>query len=301
MIRILDAGPQTTVQDGGRLGQLRYGIPPSGPVDRFAFVLANRLVGNPDGAAAPAARRTARAPRLRRRAHAPRGARAADRPLHQGGPRRAPRLVVRSATAVRQDGGTPARPPHRAHARPRHHFRRHRARLDPGTRRRPAHRAPRGPPVHGRLHEGGDRLLVRHRPHRPGPAWPGGAVQGGHRGRGTPAAAGVGRIPRGRHERGVRMSVDKEVAEYTAKTSRSRALHEEALAVMPGGNSRTTTFFDPYPFYIQRGQGAHVWDADGTDRIDFNGNYTSLILGHAHPDVVKAAQQAAEHGPPFPG
>jgi len=52
MIRILDAGPQTTVQDGGRLGQLRYGIPPSGPVDRFAFVLANRLVGNPDGAAA---------------------------------------------------------------------------------------------------------------------------------------------------------------------------------------------------------------------------------------------------------
>jgi len=97
------------------------------------------------------------------------------------------------------------------------------------------------------------------------------------------------------------MSVDKEVAEYTAKTSRSRALHEEALAVMPGGNSRTTTFFDPYPFYIQRGQGAHIWDADGTDRIDFNGNYTSLILGHAHPDVVKAAQQAAEHGLSFPG
>jgi biotin-dependent carboxylase-like uncharacterized protein len=52
VIRILDPGPQTTVQDLGRFGQLRYGIPPSGPVDRFAFVLANRLVGNPDGAAA---------------------------------------------------------------------------------------------------------------------------------------------------------------------------------------------------------------------------------------------------------
>jgi antagonist of KipI len=52
MICILDPGPQTTVQDLGRLGQLRYGIPPSGPMDRFAFVLANRLVGNPDGAAA---------------------------------------------------------------------------------------------------------------------------------------------------------------------------------------------------------------------------------------------------------
>jgi len=97
------------------------------------------------------------------------------------------------------------------------------------------------------------------------------------------------------------MSVEKELSEYTAKTARSRTLHEEALAVMPGGNSRTTTFFDPYPFAVQRGQGAHVWDADGVDRLDFNGNYTSLILGHAPPDVVKAVQEAAENGLSFPG
>lgn len=51
MIRILEPGVQTTVQDLGRRGQLRYGIPPSGPMDRVPFVLANRLVGNPDGAA----------------------------------------------------------------------------------------------------------------------------------------------------------------------------------------------------------------------------------------------------------
>ena len=51
MIRMLDAGPLTTVQDGGRPGQLRFGIPPSGAVDRRAFVIANRLVGNDDGAA----------------------------------------------------------------------------------------------------------------------------------------------------------------------------------------------------------------------------------------------------------
>ncbi|HEU5321244.1 MAG TPA: biotin-dependent carboxyltransferase family protein [Methylomirabilota bacterium] len=51
MIRILDPGPQTTVQDLGRPGQLRYGVPPSGPMDARAFVLANRLAGNPDGAA----------------------------------------------------------------------------------------------------------------------------------------------------------------------------------------------------------------------------------------------------------
>jgi glutamate-1-semialdehyde 2,1-aminomutase len=97
------------------------------------------------------------------------------------------------------------------------------------------------------------------------------------------------------------MTIDREVAEYAAKTARSRALFDEALAVMPGGNTRTTTFFDPYPFYIQRGQGAHVWDADGVDRLDFNGNYTALVLGHAPPAVVKAVQEAAEQGLSFPG
>src|SRR3970282_3024349 len=95
------------------------------------------------------------------------------------------------------------------------------------------------------------------------------------------------------------MSLDKELSEYTAKTARSRALHDEALAVMPGGNSRTTTFFDPYPFYVQRGQGAHIWDADGIDRLDFNGNYTSLILRHAPHAVVKGVQEAAENALSF--
>jgi biotin-dependent carboxylase-like uncharacterized protein len=51
VIRIVDPGPQTTVQDLGRPGHLRSGIPPSGPLDVRAFVVANRLVGNPDGAA----------------------------------------------------------------------------------------------------------------------------------------------------------------------------------------------------------------------------------------------------------
>ena len=46
-----DGGPLTTIQDLGRFGHLRVGIPTSGPIDREAFVLANRLVGNDDNAA----------------------------------------------------------------------------------------------------------------------------------------------------------------------------------------------------------------------------------------------------------
>src|SRR5712664_11440 len=97
------------------------------------------------------------------------------------------------------------------------------------------------------------------------------------------------------------MTLESLVNDYRAKTSRSRQMYEEAVRVMPGGNSRTTTFFDPYPFYVGRGQGAHVIDADGNDRLDFNGNYTSLILGHAVPEVVKAAQEAVALGLSFPG
>src|SRR5262245_5885384 len=109
----------------------------------------------------------------------------------------------------------------------------------------------------------------------------------------------AGRAPR--RSRGGIMTIERELSEYLAKTARSRALYEEALGVMPGGNSRTTTFFDPYPFYVERGQGAHVIDADGNDRLDFNGNYTSLILGHAPPEVVEAVGDAASKGLSFPG
>jgi glutamate-1-semialdehyde 2,1-aminomutase len=97
------------------------------------------------------------------------------------------------------------------------------------------------------------------------------------------------------------MTLDTMIDDYKAKTGRSRELFEEALRVMPGGNSRTTTFFDPYPFYITRGEGARLWDADGVERLDFNGNYTSLILGHANPQVVKAVQDTAALGMSFPG
>jgi antagonist of KipI len=50
-LAVVDPGLLTTIQDLGRPGYQRVGIPPSGPMDREAFILANRLVGNPDGAA----------------------------------------------------------------------------------------------------------------------------------------------------------------------------------------------------------------------------------------------------------
>ena len=88
-------------------------------------------------------------------------------------------------------------------------------------------------------------------------------------------------------------------AVYRQTTPRSRALHERAVKAMPGGTTRTTTYFDPYPLYIERGEGCRVWDADGVERIDMIGNYTAMILGHSHPKIVEAIRAQAARGTGF--
>jgi glutamate-1-semialdehyde 2,1-aminomutase len=78
------------------------------------------------------------------------------------------------------------------------------------------------------------------------------------------------------------------IDDYLARTPRSAALFERATASIPGGSTRTTVFNPPYPPYMVRGDGLRTWDVDGNEYRDFLGNYTSLILGHAHPVVVEA-------------
>ena len=78
------------------------------------------------------------------------------------------------------------------------------------------------------------------------------------------------------------------IDEYRARTPRSAELFERATASIPGGSTRTTVFNPPYPPYMARGEGLRTWDVDGNEYRDFLGNYTSLILGHAHPAVVEA-------------
>jgi len=80
---------------------------------------------------------------------------------------------------------------------------------------------------------------------------------------------------------------------YAEHTVRSRSLWERALGVLPGGNTRTTVFQEPYPLYLERGHGSRVVDVDGVERIDFINNYTSLVHGHCHPGSVEAVQRQA--------
>lgn len=68
----------------------------------------------------------------------------------------------------------------------------------------------------------------------------------------------------------------------------SRALHERALGVMPGGASRNSAIREPHPLYAAHASGCRITDVDGTERIDFANNMASLIHGHSHPAIVSA-------------
>lgn len=77
------------------------------------------------------------------------------------------------------------------------------------------------------------------------------------------------------------------------------SIADRAKQVLPGGTTRTTVFVPPHPPYAVRGEGAIVTDHNGHRVIDCNNNYTSLIHGHAHPEVLQAATEAARSGTAF--
>ena len=82
----------------------------------------------------------------------------------------------------------------------------------------------------------------------------------------------------------------------------SRALQKRAEQLIPGGvNSPVRAFrsVGSEPPFLVRGQGAHVWDADGNRYIDYVGSWGPLILGHADPEVIEAITQAARKGTSF--
>ena len=81
------------------------------------------------------------------------------------------------------------------------------------------------------------------------------------------------------------------------KLDKSKAAFEEAKTLMPGGvNSPVRSFrsVDCNPPFIAHAKGSHIFDIDGNEYIDYVGSWGPMVVGHAHPRVVKALQEAAE-------
>jgi glutamate-1-semialdehyde 2,1-aminomutase len=88
--------------------------------------------------------------------------------------------------------------------------------------------------------------------------------------------------------------------DYVDATPLSRRLHEQLRRVMPGGDTRSITWFEPYPAVIERAGGYLLHDVDGNAYIDLLNNYTALVHGHAHPRIVEAITAQASRGTVYP-
>jgi glutamate-1-semialdehyde 2,1-aminomutase len=78
---------------------------------------------------------------------------------------------------------------------------------------------------------------------------------------------------------------------YQTEFANSRKLHEQAKAVFPNGVTHDLRYLEPFPVYIERAAGAHKWDVDGHELIDYWSGHGALLLGHSHPQVVEAVQK----------
>lgn len=99
----------------------------------------------------------------------------------------------------------------------------------------------------------------------------------------------------------MKIKKDNIINQYIETTHASHALAISARSTMPGGDTRTTAFWEPYPLYFHEGSGSLIRDVDGTDRVDFAANFTSMILGHSHPAVLKAIENQIYKGFGFYG
>ena len=92
------------------------------------------------------------------------------------------------------------------------------------------------------------------------------------------------------------MSEHPLVEQYRAFSPQSAVLAERASHVFPGGDTRSSAHYSPYPLVMENASGCRIQTVDGHELIDFMNNFTSLIHGHARPDVVAAVQAQVAKG-----
>jgi glutamate-1-semialdehyde 2,1-aminomutase len=83
---------------------------------------------------------------------------------------------------------------------------------------------------------------------------------------------------------------------YRARNPRSLAQYEEACAALPGGNTRTAIFVEPFPLTMVKGEGSLLWDLDGHEYVDFLSEFTAGLFGHSHPRIRRTLDAALDHG-----
>src|SRR3954469_3435251 len=107
----------------------------------------------------------------------------------------------------------------------------------------------------------------------------------------SPAAAAIDRDR-------VAALTERQRAIHRERTAASGRMFERAAEVMPGGVPSQFQAGDPWPVYVEHGQGARVWDVDGNEYLDFHNGFGVMCVGHANPVIaaaVKAQMDAGTH------
>jgi glutamate-1-semialdehyde 2,1-aminomutase len=88
---------------------------------------------------------------------------------------------------------------------------------------------------------------------------------------------------------------DTETKRLLERTPASAKLYERAVKSLPNGVTSNFQVGDPYPIYLKQGKGSNVWDVDGTQYKDFHGGFGVNVVGHAHPKIVEALEEASHN------
>lgn len=91
----------------------------------------------------------------------------------------------------------------------------------------------------------------------------------------------------------------EEGAKLDARTKASKEMYERARVHLSGGVASSYQLRDPWPIYLERGQGPKVWDVDGNELWDFHNGFGSMVQGHANPVIGRAVGERYSQGTHF--
>src|SRR5437764_12210975 len=97
----------------------------------------------------------------------------------------------------------------------------------------------------------------------------------------------------------IRELTEREERTLNERTPKSRALYERARTSLAGGVASSYQLREPWPIYLDRGEGARVGDVDGNELLDFHTGYGSMTQGHAHPAITGAVERRIRLGTHF--
>src|SRR3954447_20797053 len=97
----------------------------------------------------------------------------------------------------------------------------------------------------------------------------------------------------------IRELTARETERLNERTPKSGELYRRADAVLSGGVASSYQVREPWPIYLERGDGPRVWDVDGNEFLDFHNGFGSMVQGHANPHIGRAVQERYARGTHF--